>query len=242
MTSTSGFQPVRALSVSALAAEGVRERIVSGQLRPGERLREETLAEALGVSRPPLREALQLLAQEGLVRLVPRRGAVVASLTVQDAYEIVTLRRSLENLALDLAVPVGDPTALVGLEKALGVMEEHAAQERQDSAVDDSMAFHLALVDLAGHELLSDTYRRLSSRVRMCMNLNRRIRAADESLTTRAARHRRILDAVRDGDHPAVRGALHDDAALSFVAALATSLPQASEAARAWYDEVVGRH
>lgn len=239
MTSTSGFRPVHARSVAALAADGVRERIVSGHLRPGERLPEESLAESLGVSRPPLREALQQLAQEGLVELVPRRGAIVATLTVQDAYEIVTLRRSLEALAVDLALPVRDGATLDGLEQALETMEDDARFGREDTATDNTMRFHMALVDLAGHALLSDTYRRLSSRVRMCMNINRRVRAASESLTARTARHRELLDAVRRSDRPAVLASLQDDAAVSFVAALSASLPQASLAARTWYGRVV---
>ncbi|MBZ4486729.1 GntR family transcriptional regulator [Microbacterium sp. cx-55] len=226
-------------SMATLAAEGIREQIVSGVLRPGERLREVPLSEELGVSRPPLREALQMLAQEGIVDLLPRRGAKVRGLTVQDAYEIVTLRRSLERFALALALPVRDAAALRPLAEALQTLEDHAAAGLEERAVADTMNFHVVLVDLGGHALLGDTYRRLTARIRMCMNANRRFRADSESLQARAQRHRELFDAIRSGDSDVVRALIEDDASLSFLPALSNSLPLATPAATQWYRKAI---
>jgi len=92
------YQPL-----SALVAEQVRSRIVTGVLAPGTRLVEAALAAELGVSRIPVREALHQLADEGFVRSTPRRGAVVAELSGDDARELYEVRAVLEGLAARLA-------------------------------------------------------------------------------------------------------------------------------------------
>src|SRR5215204_3700181 len=77
---------IDAPSLVVLAAEAIRKMILSGALAPGDRLIEERLTEELGISRPPLREALRLLQQGGLIENRPRRGSVVTTLTDQDVY------------------------------------------------------------------------------------------------------------------------------------------------------------
>ena len=103
---------IEAPSLVHLAVESIRDMILSGRLSPGDRLIEERLTEELGISRPPLREALRLLEQEGLIETRPRRGAVVATLTDQDVFEILTLRSALERLAVELGMPVRVPERL----------------------------------------------------------------------------------------------------------------------------------
>ena len=93
-------------SLSALAAEALREMVLSGDLQPGDRVIENRLTEELGISRPPLREAMRVLEQEGLIVQTPRKGAVVAPVTPHDIYEIVSLREEIEQIAVRLGVPV----------------------------------------------------------------------------------------------------------------------------------------
>src|SRR6188508_1382113 len=83
-----------------LALEAVRDAIVAGRLRPGVRIKEIPLAEELGFSRAPVRDALRLLERDGLVRLVPNRGAIVPELRAVDVLEVYALRASLGTLAL----------------------------------------------------------------------------------------------------------------------------------------------
>ena len=92
---TSAGARIDAPSLVLLAAEAIRKMILSGALAPGDRLIEERLTEELGISRPPLREALRLLQHEGLIETRPRRGSTVTILTDQDVYEILTLRSAL---------------------------------------------------------------------------------------------------------------------------------------------------
>ena len=81
----------------------LRQAILKGELEPGERLMEMQLAEQLGVSRTPIREAIRKLELEGLVLMIPRRGAEVAKISEKNLRDVLEVRRSLEELAIDLA-------------------------------------------------------------------------------------------------------------------------------------------
>jgi len=81
----------------------LREAIIKGELKPGEKLLEIKLAEQLGVSRTPLREAIRKLELEGLVVMVPRKGATVAGITKKHLMDVLDIRRALEELAIELA-------------------------------------------------------------------------------------------------------------------------------------------
>ena len=83
--------------------QNLRQAILKGELEPGERLMEIHLAKRLGVSRTPIREAIRKLELEGLVDMVPRRGAVVASITRKDMRDVLEVRRTLEMLAVEVA-------------------------------------------------------------------------------------------------------------------------------------------
>ena len=92
------YQPLR-----EVVCETLREAIISGVLRPGERLMEIQLAEELGVSRTPVREAIRKLELEGLVTMVPRRGAQEAQITEKSMSDVLEVRRALDELAVELA-------------------------------------------------------------------------------------------------------------------------------------------
>ena len=81
----------------------LRNAILKGELKPGERLMEIQLAQKLGVSRTPVREALRKLELEGLVIMIPRRGAIVADITIQDLNDVLEVREALEELAVKKA-------------------------------------------------------------------------------------------------------------------------------------------
>jgi len=206
--------------------------ILSGELAPGSRIIENRLAPALGLSRPPLREGLRKLEQEGLVEQEMYRGATVVTLGRQDVYEIVTLRRLLEEIAVRSGVPARIPDRLEALEKALETMEANARAASESTAAHDSYAFHLALVGLAGNGRLISAYRSLN--LQMTMALNRRARAGGESLVARAARHRVIWERIVEGDPVQTLALLHDTASLDF----ARQMPRAgtlTPAAEEWF-------
>lgn len=101
------FAPLPESSPAELIAQRIREAILEGALRPGDRLVEADLADSLGTSRGPVREAIRLLVPEGLIVLRRHRGAVVASPTFGDVLEVYAVRMSLGSLALSHAVHVG---------------------------------------------------------------------------------------------------------------------------------------
>jgi DNA-binding GntR family transcriptional regulator len=192
-------------SLVALATESIRKMILSGALAPGERLIEERLTEHLGISRPPLREALRLLQNDGLVETRPRYGSTVATLTDQDVFEILTLRTGLERMAVDLGIPVRDPQRLVVCHEALSRMERNARDEDRGELVQNGYAFHASIVALAGHRRLSDIYRSVQQQMLLCMSRNLDTRERyHESLVEHVARHRYLLELIEAGDPRAV--------------------------------------
>lgn len=96
----------------------LRQAILKGELAPGERLMEIRLANMLGVSRTPIREAIRKLELEGLVVMIPRRGAEVAGISEKCLRDVLEVRRSLEELAMDLAVQRMDSGRMEDLERA----------------------------------------------------------------------------------------------------------------------------
>lgn len=225
-------------SLTVLATDSIRRRVVDGDLAPGARLVEETLAAELGISRLPVREALRTLAAEGLVRLVPRRGAVVTSFTLQDAFEIVTLREALERAAIDLALPSPAPAALDALRTELRTLERHADEAREDLAVPDSARLHQAVVALAGNGRLSAAYLAISQQLQLLMQLNRTARRGSESLHERAARHRELVAAIEAGDRAAALAVLHGGSSLTFLGDPSIDLTTGDERAQAWLERM----
>lgn len=93
---------MRVWGVTESAVQYLRERIITGELKPGQRLNEQEMAEKLGISRPPLREALRTLTEDYLVTSVPRRGASVTKLSIHDLREIYSARHMVETYAIDI--------------------------------------------------------------------------------------------------------------------------------------------
>ena len=221
-------------SMSELASEALRTMILSGELRPGDRVVENRLTEQLGVSRPPLREALKELEHEGLIVQHARRGAVVTPLTQHDVYEIVTMREDLETMAVRLGVPVRDPALLRPVEDALRAIERAAEDDDEAAATESGFAFHLAVVGLAGHRRLSDAYRALALQMQLCMGLNRSARKPRETLTGNATRHRSLLEQIKEGNPEAVLAALSTHGHRTFLADLVDGLEGATPRSQAW--------
>ena len=217
MTSTDGAY-LNPPSLTEMAAARLRDMILTGQLAPGERLVEERLTEHLGISRPPLREAMRLVQQEGLIVTRPRHGSAVATLTDQDVYEILTLRSALERLAVELGVPVRLPERLENCRRALAEMERCAAAEDRSSLVQAGYAFHAAIVGLPGHRRLEETYGWVRQQLLLCMARNLHTREHFyENLEQHVARHRYLLDLIEAGDPQAVLAelAVHGESSFS---------------------------
>ncbi|MEY8394452.1 GntR family transcriptional regulator [Lachnospiraceae bacterium 45-P1] len=123
----------------------LRQAILKGELEPGERLMEIQLAERLGVSRTPIREAIRKLELEGLVLMIPRKGAEVAKISENNLRDVLEVRRSLEELAIDLACQRMTPEELLELTKT---------EELFSQAIREGDAMRIAQTDERYHEII----------------------------------------------------------------------------------------
>ena len=120
----------------------LREAILRGELKPGERLMEIQLANKLGGSRTPIREAIRKLELEGLVLMIPRKGAEVAQITEKSLRDVLEVRRALENLAVQLACLRMSPQTLADLKAAARAFEEILGGEDVTAVAEADVAFH----------------------------------------------------------------------------------------------------
>jgi DNA-binding GntR family transcriptional regulator len=229
-------------SLSRLAADAVRAMILTGELQPGDRVVENQLTRQLGVSRPPLREALRVLEQEGLLIQQPRRGVIVTPITLHDVYEIFTLRDHLERMAVELGMPVRAPERLDRCRAALRDLEDAAGAGDAAAVTEQGFNFHLAVVGLAGHRRLEESYRSLSLQMRLCMGMNQRARKDREDLWGNVRRHRAVLEAVEGGDHDEIAYVLANHGHHTFILELGDSLSGHSPQAEAWLEQLRREH
>jgi DNA-binding GntR family transcriptional regulator len=182
----------------------VREKIVSGEIKPGAILTEAGLADKYGVSKAPVREALVLLGHEGFVESMPRIGHVVASFTVQDVLETFHLRSILEAEAAGLAAERITEEGVAALLK--NVNEEFVLSERANDdgfyerAYQQNMEFHQLIARASGNRRLADLIMRL-------MEDMRRMLAFDPRLVT-PRQHMEIVEAIRHGDRATAEQAM----------------------------------
>lgn len=152
-------------------ADEIHAMITSGQLRQGERLVEDRLAESLGVSRNPVREAIRLLESTGLVEVIPRRGAYVATVDVDDLRQLLEVRRRLEGYAAELAAEHADDEDVTRIRS--WIEEGRAATEAGDvvRAAQCHRGFHKEVERIAGNRYLSEVSEPLLNRTELVFSL-----------------------------------------------------------------------
>jgi len=199
------------------AIDRLRDLIVQGQLAPGTRLNERLLTARLGISRTPLREAIKLLAAEGLVELLPNRGAIVAPIEPTRIAETLQVMGALESLAGELACAHADSERLAEI-RALHY-EMLAMHARGDLAgyFKFNQAIHIKIVEAAGNAVLANTYRQLNAcarRARYMANLSK------ERWDEAVREHEEILRALVERDAPRLKALLRDHLAAKLAAVL----------------------
>ncbi len=174
----------------------LRQAILKGELAPGERLMEIQLADRLGVSRTPIREAIRKLELEGLVLMIPRKGAEVARISEKSLRDVLEVRRSLEELAIELACQRMDTEAVEELEKK---------QEEFRNAVLNGNAMEIAETDEAYHDVIfkgtcNDRLVQMINNLREQMYRYRLEYIKDkDKRQALVTEHESILEAVRKG-------------------------------------------
>jgi DNA-binding GntR family transcriptional regulator len=146
--------------------EALLELITTRALRPGQHLVESELAGHLGVSRQPVREALQRLNTEGWVDLRPAQGAFVHEPTEEEADQLLSVRTLLEAEAARLAAANSSPAGIAALEELCAKGEQAVADDDVDLAVATNAAFHAKIMELAGNVVLAELAGQVDRRVR----------------------------------------------------------------------------
>ena len=188
--------PIPRATLASIVMERLTAVIVNGSLEPGSQLSEVELATRFGVSRGPVREALQRLVQEGLLVSEPHRGVFIPVLTADDVHDIYLAREALESAAIRSIVADGRCAA------ASQELEQHVAQmERAEAAADwesvgvADLEFHMALVDASGSQRLRRMFSSVISETRLCLGV---LTAADARANL-VPEHRQICNLLHAG-------------------------------------------
>ena len=183
--------------LSQMIFDLIRERIISGQLKPGQHLNEIALQKELDTSRSPIREALRNLQLEGLIEVFPRRGAFVRLLSADDLNEAVEVRANLESLAAALAAERRDEPQLAALKSMLKKMKQALSKRDVARYTQVHHEFHEMSARASGNQTLA-RHIRLITQPFATLRLTYLFLMRQERYTE--AGHRQILKAIADRD------------------------------------------
>lgn len=191
------YQPLR-----EVVCESIRDAIRKGILKPGERIMEIQLAEELGVSRTPVREAIRKLELEGYVVMMPRRGTYVANMSIRDISEIFEIRTALESLSNGLAAERITPEELEHLQRLLVMISSYIETKDMDKIVETDIEFHDLLYHAARNSrlvgIISNLRDQLTRFRTLSMSYPGRLEATLDE-------HRMIVEAIAQGDGRAAK-------------------------------------
>jgi DNA-binding GntR family transcriptional regulator len=197
---TGGLEPLALQSTPELIADRLRAQILDGRYSGDVQLSEVEISGQLRVSRGPIREAMQRLIQEGLLRSERNRGVFVVRLNNDDARDVYLARAAVERTAAAVVAEQRPAAALDALQEIVDAIAASVDGSWTDLIVQD-LSFHQSLVDAAGSQRLSRMFSTLSAETRLCLA---RLEPFYEGATEVAAEHQAILDALRAGDAKAV--------------------------------------
>lgn len=189
------YMPLRELVFVTL-----RQAILKGELNPGERLMEIQLAEKMGVSRTPIREAIKKLSDEGLVTLVPRKGAIVAGISQKMLTDVLQVRMTLEKMAYECAFKNFKNKDKEAMERAEQAFEDAVKEGDLIRITEADEAFHFAIYDAANNDKLSELLQTLKE------NMYRYRMEYSKDISTRTSlieEHRQIYDSFINRDYAA---------------------------------------
>jgi DNA-binding GntR family transcriptional regulator len=197
------FAPLEHQKAPTAVLAQIRHAILSGALTAGEQLREAHIAEEMGISRSPIREALSRLEEEGLVNKVPFKGAFVASVSPETIAEIAGIRTQLDPFAVSLALPGLTASDWKNLRKILEQLQR-AAGDDLVAAIDKHLAFHRYFYERSGNLTLLNLWRDWESKLRLFFIVDHE---AFENSRDVVAVHEELIEIMRSGDPEEIRAA-----------------------------------
>jgi DNA-binding GntR family transcriptional regulator len=185
-------------TLSDYVADQLRQAILAGQIKPNVRLVEQEIAESMQTSRGPVRDALKILENEGLVVRQSHRGAFVAQLHPEDFMEIFSLREALETLAIRYAIQNANDQQISKLADLVRSMDNMAQQNyNQVDATDLDMEFHHTLCQISGHKRVLNFWEAMAGQIRLVL-LKHRLSHPDDLRVRSVAWHLKIVEAMRE--------------------------------------------
>jgi DNA-binding GntR family transcriptional regulator len=175
----------------------LRDSIVTGVFPPGTHLNEVEMAQQLGVSRGPLREALRILETEGLLESYPGRGTFVSQISEREIQEVYSLRCILEEAAIKLAAERGTNEDFDQLQATLDDMFKAAEANNTSEVVDHDFRFHQQIWELADHRLLKDVLEGITTQIRIYLAVQTQLY---DDLAEGVSDHKHLLTALRNHD------------------------------------------
>lgn len=182
------YRPLR-----ELVCETIRQAIVDGVFSPGERLMEIQLADEMGVSRTPVREAIRKLELEGFVVMIPRRGTYVADISIKDINEVYEIRTSLEVLAAGLAAERISDEELETMQRLLVEIGQHIEDGNIEKIVEIDTAFHDVLYKASRNKRLAGIINNLREQITV---IRRRSMMYPGRLQNTMEEHRILVDSI----------------------------------------------
>ena len=189
--------PLQQESTPAIIARKLHKAIANGDFPPGSQLTEAGLAADLGVSRGPLREAMQRLTAEGLLVSHRNRGLFVMSLEDDDIRDIYVARTAVERAAIEQVIDHGDTAAITALSQAVEAMRQYAEAPNGAGLAEADVLCHQALVEHARSQRLSRFHETILVETRMCL---RAMRGSYSSGKERIDEHQALVDAISARD------------------------------------------
>lgn len=202
------FEPLKNRALRDSIAAAIRSAIASGQLRPGDPVPEALIAEQMGVSRSPVREAFRKLEEQGLLVSYPHRGTYVTTFTEKDAAEIYQLRVGLEGLALRWAIEAGDGPALAAkLSRVVDRMRPLAGTTNYSEMAELDSEFHTIIIEASGNSRLQQIWRGMDPFVWMLVGfLKQEMSRVPERLIPE---HEEVVDAIAQNNPRVAEEAIH---------------------------------
>lgn len=190
------LQPIVKRTAESMAVEALKSHLLSGALKPGQRITEAALAARLRVSRATVRTALHQLTIEGLVRQIPYTGWEVVPLTAQDAWELYTLRSSLEGLAARLAARRRGDEAADAITDALTRLQRSCRASDPAEIADADFNLHKTIIRVAQHRRLLEQYQLIEQQTRLYIQSSDALISEPEEIL---AQHTPIAEAILAG-------------------------------------------
>lgn len=183
--------------IREIVLEKLRKSIFSGKIKSGERLKETTIAEAMGVSRTPVREALRQLELEGLAENIPRRGTVVKGISIEEALEIYDVRAVMEGLATRLCCLHVSRMEINELEEIIDNMEEALKSKRDDKFITLHNEWNKIILEASRNNYLIKSVNQIFEYLSMLRTVS--LYSSDSKMEA-LKEHREILNAIKSGN------------------------------------------